>query len=268
MESQKFFWGINISFLRNRMKISQSDLSLQLNISRSKLAGHESGKTTNPPIEDLYRFSEFFKMSIDTLLKVDLSRLGELKLRELEAGNDVYMAGGNIRVLAITVDKNNRENMEYVPVKAKAGYRAGFHDPEFLATLPKFNLPNLPKGGTFRMFPTMGDSMLPIPENSDIICKYVENWNDIKDKTLCIVILKGEQEFVFKQVTLNNKTFVLESLNSQYSPYEVTVDEVLEIWKFHSFHSSKLPESAGDLDGLMKMMMEMKKDLSLIRDRK
>ncbi|RZJ73842.1 LexA family transcriptional regulator [Flavobacterium sp.] len=267
MENQKLFWGINIRFLRNRMKFSQEDLSLKLNISRSKLAGHESGKTTNPPVEDLYRFSEFFKMSIDTLLKVDLSKIGELKLRDLEAGNDIYISGGNIRVLAITVDKNNKENMEYVPIKAKAGYRAGFHDPEFLATLPKFHLPNLPKSGTFRMFPTVGDSMLPIPENSDIICRYVENWSDLKSKTLCIVILKNEQEFVFKQVRFLDRNFLLESLNPIYEPYEVTVDEVLEIWKFHSFHSSNLPENTGELGDLYKMMQEMKADIKSLKSK-
>lgn len=244
--------------------MSQEELSAQLAISRSKLAAHESGKTTNPPVEDLYRFSDFFRISIDTLLKIDLSRMSELKLRELEAGNDVYISGGQVRVLAITVDRENRENMEYVPVKAKAGYRAGYHDPEFIASLPKFHLPNL-SGGSFRMFPTTGDSMLPIPENSDIICRYVENWNDLKPKTLCIVILKGEQEFVFKQVTLRDRTFLLESLNTAYLPYEVKAEEVLEIWQFNRFLSAELPEGSADMDMLVKMMREMKEEIKAMK---
>ncbi len=44
-------------------------------------------------------------------MKVDLSRLGELKLRELEAGNDVYTTGTKLRVIAISVDPNNNENL-------------------------------------------------------------------------------------------------------------------------------------------------------------
>lgn len=267
MENPNFFWGSNLRFLRNRLKINQEELSTRLRISRSKLAGHESGKTLNPAVEDLYRFSEFFKMSIDTLLRIDLSRVGELKLRELEAGNDIYISGGNIRVLAISVNQNNKENMEYVPVKAKAGYRAGHQDPEFVASLPKFHLPNLPSGGTFRMFPTTGDSMLPIPEGSDIICQFVENWTQIKSRTLCILILKNNQEFVFKQVSLNERTFTLSSLNMEYAPYEVPADEVLEIWKFHSFHSSNLPEGNTDMDTLMKLMREMKSEIHSLRKR-
>ncbi|WP_199117778.1 LexA family transcriptional regulator [Pedobacter sp. ASV28] len=266
MTNQNIFWGSNIKFLRNRKKMSQEELSLKLVISRSKLAAHESGKTINPPVEDLYRFSDFFKVSIDTLLKVNLEKLGELKLRDLEAGNDVYLAGGNIRVLAITVDKSNRENMEYVPIKAKAGYAAGHNDPEFLATLPKFSLPNLPKEGTFRMFPTVGDSMLPIPEGSDIICRYVENWTAIKPETLCIVILKANQDFVFKQVTLKEKTFLLKSLNTIYEPYEIRADEVLELWQFHSLHTTQLPENGTDMDKLMKMMLDMKREIGSIKN--
>lgn len=106
---------------------------------------------------------QFFGISIDSLIRVDLRTLGELKLRELEAGNDVYMRGGNLRVLAISVDKGNQENVEYVPIKAKAGYLSGYNDPEFIASLPRFSLPNLPRQGTYRIFPTVGDSMLPIP---------------------------------------------------------------------------------------------------------
>lgn len=266
MTEQNFFWGSNIRFLRNRMKVSQEEFAERLSISRSKLAAHESGKTVNPPVDDLYRFSAFFRMSIDTLLRVDLSRIGELKLRELEAGHDVYIAGGQIRVLAISVDRQNRENREYVPIKAKAGYASGYHDPEFIAALPKFELPNLPKGGTFRMFPTTGDSMLPIPENSDVIGRFVDNWYELKPQTLCIVILKADQDIVFKQVTLSGRTFRLESLNPLYEPYEVNADDVLEIWKFHSFHSKEIPGGTADLDVVIRMMQEMKGELRELKN--
>ncbi|WP_228098717.1 helix-turn-helix domain-containing protein [Pedobacter sp. MC2016-24] len=145
MENRKIFFAANVKFLRNRKKISQEELALQLNITRAKLAAIELGETKSPQPEDYLNVSEYFKISVDALLKIDLSKLGELKVRELEAGNDVYMAGGNIRVLAITVNKQNVENVEYVPVKAKAGYKAGYSDPEFIATLPKYSFPDLPK---------------------------------------------------------------------------------------------------------------------------
>ena len=268
MRTQEMFWSVNIKFLRLRQKLSQEVLAEKLGITRVKLNAHESGRTANPTIEDLINFSEFFRMSIDSLLKIDLGKLSEQKIKDLEAGSELFMQGSNIRVLAVTVDKEENENIEYVPVKAKAGYRSGFSDPEFLATLPKFNLPNLPKNGTFRMFPTTGDSMLPVPEGSDIITRYVQDWTRIKPQTPCIVILRGDQDFVFKQVTLNsNGTMVLQSFNKQYFAYTVQVTDVLEIWEYYSFHSKQLPEPQTDMQQLLKMLQEMQSEIKELTTR-
>ncbi len=245
---QRIFFAGNIKFLRKRKKVSQEILAEELGLTRAKLAAIEAGNIKSPQPEDFLNFSEFFKISIDTLLKVDLSKLGEMKLRELEAGNDIYIRGGNLRVLAISVDQSNNENIEYVPVKAKAGYMAGYNDPEFIAALPKYSFPNLPANSTFRIFPSTGDSMLPVPENSDIITQYVEDWTAIKPGTPCIVILKGQQDFVFKLVTVNaDGTVLLKSLNPMYQTYSVNVGDVLEIWRFYAYTSREFPEARTDM---------------------
>ncbi|HEV7348019.1 XRE family transcriptional regulator [Telluribacter sp.] len=255
MKPQKVFFGANIKFLRERRKLSQEALAEQLGLTRSKLNALENGQTKAPQPEDYLKFSDFFKISVDSLLKIDLSRLSELKLRELEAGNDVYMTGSQIRVLAITVDKENRENVEYVPVKAKAGYRSGYADPEYLAALPRFSLPNLPQGHTYRMFPITGDSMLPIPEGSDVVGQYVEDWKSIRPGTPCILILKGDQDFVFKEVTVQpDGGLLLRSYNMLYEPYTVRAEEVLEIWKFHSYQSREIPSAESNMEQLLKLM--------------
>jgi len=56
-------------------------------------------------------------------------------------------------------------------------------------------------------------------------------------------------------------------LNPIYEPYEAGVDEVLEIWKFHSFHSANLPENTGDLADLYKVMQEMKADIKSLKSK-
>lgn len=260
------FFGSNVKFLRTRQKLTQEQLAQKLSMTRSKLNCIEIGQTKSPSIEDMLKFSARFKMSLDTLIKIDLSQLGELKLRELEAGNDIYIRGGNLRVLAITVDKENNENVEYVPVKAKAGYQAGYSDPEYIASLPKYSLPNLPKQGTFRIFPTEGNSMLPVPENSDVTGEYIEDWFSVKPKTPCIVIFKNNQDFVFKQVTFQkDKTFLLESMNSIYDPYTVEANDILEIWKFHSFTSKEIPEPVSDLSILLREIQSLKSDLKIVK---
>ncbi|MNK11842.1 Helix-turn-helix domain protein [compost metagenome] len=260
MENRKIFFAGNVKFLRERKKMSQEVLASHLNITRAKLAAIELGQTKSPQPDDYLNVSEYFKISIDSLLKVDLAKLGELKVRELEAGNDVYMAGGNIRVLAITVNKQNIENVEYVPVKAKAGYKAGYSDPEFIASLPKYSFPDLPKNGTYRMFPTTGDSMLPIPEGSDILAKYVQDWTSIKSETPCIVILNGEQDFVFKKVTLQSDgNVLLQSFNEIYKTYTEPMANVLEIWQFERYVSGQLPQKQTSIEELKIMIIELGK---------
>lgn len=258
--NQKIFFASNIKFLRLRKKVSQEVLAESLGLTRAKLAALEAGNTRSPQPEDYLQFSAYFSISIDTLLKIDLTKLGELKIRELEAGKDVYIKGGDLRVLAISVDKSNNEHVEYVPVKAKAGYMSQYADPEFIASLPKYSLPNLAKDGTFRIFPIVGDSMLPIPDGSDITGRYIVDWSDIKPDTPCIVILKGMQDFVFKLVTLQSDgTFLLRSLNPLYEPYTVPVQDVMEIWHFYAYTSAVFPEAAPDMSTVLAAIQDLQR---------
>jgi transcriptional regulator with XRE-family HTH domain len=264
-KTQKIFFAGNIRFLRERKKMSQEALAATLGLTRAKLAAIEAENTKSPQPEDYLNFSEFFKISIDTLLKIDLSKLGELKVRDLETGNDVYIRGGNLRVLAISVDKSNNENIEYVPIKAKAGYMAGYNDPEFIAALPKYSLPNLPVQGTFRVFPSTGDSMLPVPEGSDIAAQYVPDWTTLKPGTPCIVILKNQQDFVFKLVTVNTDgAILLKSLNPVYHPYTVDAGDVMEIWKFYAYTSREFPEARPELATVLEAIRNLEEKIGEI----
>lgn len=265
---QKIFFPENIKFLRERKKLSQKNLAQQLGITRVKLNAIESGNTKNPSLEDLAKFSEFFKVSIDSLLKADLSRLLELQLRDLEAGNDVYMMGTKFRVLPVTLDKEGRQNCEYVPVKAKMGYHSGYNDPQYIASLPKYNIPSLPRHGTYRTFPATGDSMFPIPDKAEVTGEFVENWLEIKPDTPCIVVLNAVDDFVFKFVTANRKekTFLLSSLNPAYKPYSLSASEILEIWKFKQLHLDEIPEPQTEMQELKLMMQELKTVMGKIKN--
>ncbi|QJB37225.1 LexA family transcriptional regulator [Chitinophaga oryzae] len=240
------FWAGNLRILRTRKKLSQQQLADLLGINRNKITAQESGKTRNPRLEDLVLISDFFRVDLDTFIKNDLQQATEEQLLALDAGNTMDLTGKHIRILPITVDQDNEENMEYVPARAKAGYRSGFADPEFIAGLPKFTLPELPRGKTIRMFPISGDSMHPIPDGSHIIAQYLEDWSYLKDNTACVLVLKGgEEDIIFKLVSSRIKqkgTLLLRSLNDEYDDFEVPVSEVLEIWTFIGYLSKQLPE--------------------------
>ena len=240
------FLSNNLRFLRTRRHRTQDVVATDLGITRSTLNNYESGVVVNPTLELLVKFSKYFRVSIDTLVKIDLGKLGESQLSELERGNDVYITGSRLRVLATTIDNGNRENVEMVSHKARAGYRSGYADPDYIKKLPTFQLPILLNDRKYRMFQISGDSMNPIPDKSWVIGEYLENWYDIKDGQ-AYIILTVDDGIVFKLVNNNlrkKKSLELISLNEEYKPYEVHANEVKEVWKFCNYISAELPDSS------------------------
>ncbi len=159
------FFSSNIKFLRKRRKRTQDDVAVSLDMKRSTLSGYENN-VAQPGIAVLLAFSQYFNVAIDTLIKVDLKSLKESQLSQLENGFDVFIKGSGLRVLVSTVDSSNRENIELVPEKAKAGYTTGYADPEYVKELPVFQLPFLSAEKKYRTFQISGDSMLPVPSGS------------------------------------------------------------------------------------------------------
>ena len=231
------FLSTNLKFLRERKGISQTDMAKMLELSRTTLIGYEKG--VQPPFAKLIRMAEYFKISLDALVRYDLSKLSSFQLSEIERGMDVDITGQKLRVLATTTDSQGNENIEMVATKAQAGYATGYGDPEFVEKLPKFQLPFLSKEKTYRCFQIKGDSMLPIPEKAWVTGSYIQDWNDIKNGTPCIIITKDDG-VVFKLVYNNlkaEKSFQLVSTNRIFQPYSIKAEEVLEIWKFETWNS-------------------------------
>jgi len=260
------YFASNIKFLRRRRGRTQDDVASALQMKRSTLSGYENG-VAQPGIEALVSFSGYFNISLDTMLKVDLTRLSESQLGELERGYDAYIKGSNLRVLATTVAPDNRENIELVNEKAKAGYATGYADPEFISDLPLFNLPFLSRDRKYRTFQLKGDSMLPIPDKSWVTGEYMQDWRDIKSGKAYIILTTGDG-IVFKVVENNiEKTgkLTLYSLNPLYEPYEVHINDVKEIWKFIHFISDVLPDPVLPEKQLLRTVASMKQDLNQLK---
>jgi len=237
------YFDSNIKFLRNRKKMTQDQLAVALDIKRSTLNNYENG-ISGPSIQSLVILSDYFHVAIDTLLRVDLAKLRESQLYELEHGQDVFLKGSNLRVMATTVDRQNRDNIELVSEKAKAGYTNGFSDPEYIAELPVFQLPFLSTERKYRTFQISGDSMLPIPDGAWITGEFVQDWNEIKTGDFYVVLTLNEG-LVFKQLKnelAEHGHLQLISLNPAYQTYQLGATEIREIWKFVHYISREVAE--------------------------
>jgi len=256
------YFSSNIKFLRKRRGRTQDEIAHALNMKRSTLSGYEN-EVAYPNLFVLEAFSSYFNISIDTLVKVSLKELSQFQISQLEKGFDVYIKGSKLRVLATTVDQENEENIELVSEKAKAGYKNGFADPEFIRELPTFQLPFLSKSKKYRTFQLKGDSMLPIPNGSWITGEYLQNWNNLVSGQ-AYVVFTLDDGIVFKIVENRLKEeqkLVLYSLNPVYEPYDVLITEIKEIWKFINYISAELPDPVLPEDHLLSMVAKLKKDV-------
>jgi len=212
----------NLKYLRKKSKISQGELAEEFEVARTTMGDYERGKT-EPNLGMLIRMSSKFDVAIDDLITSDLTH-GELEIVRQEG----------LRVLAISVDRDNNENIELVDTKAEAGYLDSFNDPEYIRDLPKISFPNIPDG-TFRGFEIRGDSMLPMESGSIVLCSYVENLSQIKDGKTYIVVSE-DQGLVYKRVRnkVNESKLILSSDNESYVPYEIAYHDVSEIWQYYA----------------------------------
>lgn len=261
------YFGTNLKLLRKRQARSQADLSRSLGLTRSSLSAYEVA-TAEPNFDTLMRISSFFDVPIDIFLKENLMEFSELRLTNLENGFDVDVSGKKLRVLTTTVDQDEEENIELIPMAAKAGYTRGHSDPDYIKVLPTFQLPFLSKDRKYRTFPISGDSMPPVSDGSFVVGEFVQNWNYIKDAFPYIVVTKDDGivfKILYNQLK-DKKGFLLCSTNPLYEPYEVPVSEIMEIWKFTNYISSDLPEPNLSRDSLSETILNLQKEVSLMRN--
>jgi transcriptional regulator with XRE-family HTH domain len=248
----------NIKYLRKQKGLTQQQFADNMEIKRSLVGAYEEERA-DPKYDLLQKFSEYFELSIDELINDTINDKWKKKPN---------LSASNVRVLSITVDKDDNENIELVPVKASAGYLNGYADPEFVGALPKFSLPMF-KSGTFRAFEIKGDSMLPLSSGSVIISEYVENWNDLKVGETAVVVSKNEG-VVYKRMgskLKHDKGLKLVSDNPIYDPYYVMAEDIVEIWKAKAFISTDLPQPAPEptMESLTTMMSQMQKSISELK---
>lgn len=247
----------NLKFLRKKNGLTQQQFADLMGIKRASVGAYEENRA-DPKYDLLKKIAEYYGLSMDELANDVIDE----QWKPTPKSN-----ASNLRVLSITVDQEDRENIELVPVKASAGYLNGYADPEYVKELPRFNLPMFNQG-TYRAFEIKGDSMLPLPSGSIIIGEYVENWHDIKSGQTYVIISKNDG-VVYKRIGAKykeEKGLKLVSDNRVYEPYWVATEDILEVWKAKAFISTELPEPSPEptMETLTSMMAQMQKTISSV----
>lgn len=244
----------NMRHLRGQQKYAQQKIADDLLITRGRYAKYEDG-SSEPPIEILIRLSKYYRISIDLLVGLDLSKYSLEKMMKLP---------DNRTILPITVDEKGENKIEIIPEKAQMGYLQGYSDPEYIEKLQTISLPFL-RNGKFRAFPASGDSMPPFKNGTFIVGKYVENVNDLKKDKTYIFITQNEGVVYkrFEKKTARNIT--VSSDNPLYKPYDIKLSELVEIWEYAcSINTSEFENETLDMMTVKEMFLSLKKEIDLI----
>jgi transcriptional regulator with XRE-family HTH domain len=241
----------NLKYLRKLRGWTQEEFAKKLRIKRSLLGAYEEERA-DPRMEVLEVVADMFKLTLDDLLRKELS---ENKGSYISKRRALKMASG-------------RADIPFVPVKAAAGYLAGFADPDFIDELNTFTLPML-SGGDYRAFEIVGDSMLPTPSGSVIVCDKVDNLEEIKSNNTYIVVSRTEG-VVYKRMMKNNKLknkYTLVSDNPSYQPYTVNAEDILEVWQAQMIISKANTQQRWDVNQLAGLVNNLQQQVTVLKKR-
>lgn len=238
----------NLKYLRKLRSWTQAEMAAKLGIKRSLLGAYEEGRA-EPRTGVLEKLSDLFHVSIDELLRT------EMNVRQ-----------GNYLERRRLLKEEPRQVIEFVPVKAAAGYLSGYNDLEFIEELNTFTLPMLGPG-RYRAFEITGDSMLPVTSGSVVVGHQITGWDDIKHNQPYVVLTRGEG-IVFKRVLKNNRNknkITLLSDNPQFESYPVLLDEVLELWQADAVISRTDPHQRMNVNHLVDIVSHLQQQVSVLK---
>ena len=242
--------GLNLKYLRKLRGWTQEEFAGKTNIKRSLLGAYEEERA-DPKLEVLEIVAEIFKLSLDELLLKDLSNQSSSYLMKRRQQK------------MMSADRNI---IHFVPVKAAAGYLAGYADSEFIDELNTFTLPML-SGGNYRAFEIIGDSMLPTPSGSIIVGEKVDGMDDVKNNLAYIVISRNEG-IVYKRIIKNNKTknkVSLVSDNPSYQPYQVNTEDIIELWQAQVVIGKVITQQRWDVNSLANLVNNLQDQVSTLK---
>jgi len=247
--------GQNLKYLRKLRGWTQEEFAAKLGIKRSLLGAYEEERA-EPRLEVLETISDMFKLTLDELLRKELGNANG------PGGKGVsYISKRRAQKLISATN-----DIQLVPVKAAAGYLAGYADPEFLDELNTFTLPMLAPGN-YRAFEIVGDSMLPTPSGSVIVGEKIDDLEEVKSNQTYIVVSRNEG-IVYKRVMKNNKSrnkLTLISDNTAYQPYNVNSDDVIEGWKAQMIISKANTQHRWDVNQLANLVSNLQDQVSTIK---
>ena len=176
---------------------------------------------------------------------------------------------GDVSPKVVSLNSAEEENIVLVNVKAAAGYPHNVQDVEWYQQLPAFDIP-LPeyRNATHRGFQVEGDSMLPNFRPGEwVLGKAVPTIEEASNNRIYVVVLYDSVLVKKIQKLPDPSKLLLVSLNEEYLPVEVNINDIQELWQVNSKLTFNLdsPSESGLLKQLQQSMEDLKSEFRSIK---
>ena len=173
--------------------------------------------------------------------------------------------GKTLRPVVSTVSPSGADNIILVDQRAAAGYLTGYGDPEYVESLPAFQLPGL-RGRCYRAFQVVGNSMMPTIDPGDVIvASYLENWLNVRDERVYVIVSPNEGitiKRVYNYLKADGSGYLLcEPDNNDYRAFRLTALELAEIWQFEARITWDLATPSRDIEKRLLVLEEQVADI-------
>ena len=223
--------------IRLELNFTQEQMADKLGMKRTAYAKMEGG-SSHPSIETIKKIVSLSGKSYDWIIEDKYNHSDENRVSQFNdiENKDIYNIGDidrEIEIIPIVVDMENVEWITLVHENLTDNYHEEYQNKEYIAKLPVFRLPFIPKSGIYRAFQVFGNSMEPtIHENDILISKKVINIKKIQSGCICIIVLK-DNGILCRRIDkgLNNYSIRLIADNSNYEILTPSRGQIVELWK-------------------------------------
>lgn len=295
------YFADNVKFLRKKRKMSQDEMLAAVGFQRTTWASYEL-KKSEPSIDGIIRIARFFSVSIEDLVdkKIEDVQVNEISIDEK---NDNFVKGnvkehvklnpdiqenwlmdqkGRSKLVnmpqkdantvrlgmpkVITLDTSGEENSVLVPVRARAGYLAGYGDPEYIKNLPAFKIWGS-TGRTYRIFEIEGNSMFNTLHDGDKAKAYWVGISEVRDGRIYVVVTKNEGLLIKRVINRYQEgKLILKSDNNhkgEYPPIVLDIHDINELWYVDEYSSHMM----GEPGEWYNRMLQLEADVIMLKDK-
>ncbi|WP_222845965.1 helix-turn-helix transcriptional regulator, partial [Flavilitoribacter nigricans] len=219
-------FGKNLRALRKARGLSQNEMADLLDVTSGTISNYEQG-TSNPDIPKLLYISTFFNVSIDDILKIDLSK-SSLKRGDLDTPNDTPNDTPK-------GTPKGRSNEDLIPENSKESKNKTVDEDAranvVLKMLDDFANVEIDRSAPVVRFQVYNDNMAPTMDKNDNTLGHRISLEKLKTNELCALV--GENEFYWiGRVTWKEDGFYVVNYDDKTVPPDlIPAVKVKEIYK-------------------------------------